>query len=585
MRKLIALALLSFAVSGCMIGPDYRRPTVEAPQNWRVAETDARELANTAWWGQFNDPVLNDLVAVALKENKDLQIAAARVEEFAGRYGFVRADLFPQVGAGAAYSHNRSSERIANAPSSGYDFSVDSYSTTLNASWELDVWGRIRRNTETARAQLLASEEGRRAVILSLVSSVAGSYVNLRDLDRQLEIARDTVKLRKESLGLFTDRFEGGIISELELAQVKSQYEEALATIPQFEKAIVQQENAISVLLGRNPGPIPRGKTIEQLTLPAIPAGLPSDLLERRPDIRRAEQNLIAANAQIGAAKAAYFPAITLTGFFGFASADLSDLFTGPAKVWNFTAPLTAPIFTAGKIAGDVKAAEAVQQQALLGYQQSIQTAFREVDDSLIDQSKTRDQLTSQASQVESLRKYAELARLRYDNGYTSYIEVLDAERSLFNVQLSYYQTKGALYLAMINLYKAMGGGWVANAEQLAAQSGVSAAYTPRPCADEFERFCKDVQPGLGLLIVCLDQHRAELSPACREKVGGALSALDKAKQDCSADIAAYCAGVKPGGGRLIDCLKKQPEKLAPACRSHVQHYAATPLTAPVTGK
>jgi multidrug efflux system outer membrane protein len=414
---------------------------------------------------------------------------------------------------------------------------------------------------------------------------VAGSYVNLRDLDRQLEIAKDTVKTRKESLGLFTDRFEGGIISELELSQVKSQYEEALATIPQFEKAIVQQENAISVLLGRNPGPIPRGKTIEHLTLPAIPAGLPSDLLERRPDIRRAEQNLIAANAQIGAAKAAYFPAITLTGFFGFASADLSDLFTGPAKVWNFTAPLTAPIFTAGKIAGDVKAAEAVQQQALFGYQQSIQTAFREVDDSLIDQNKTSEQLAAQASQVESLQKYAELARLRYDNGYTSYIEVLDAERSLFNVQLSYYQTKGALYLAMINLYKAMGGGWVANAEQLAAQSVVSAADTPRPCADEFERFCKDVQPGLGLLIVCLDQHRSELSPACRDKVGGALSALDKAKQDCSADIAAYCAGVKPGGGRLIDCLKKQPEKLAPACRSHVQHYVAPPAAATTTGK
>jgi len=207
------------------------------------------------------------------------------------------------------------------------------------------------------------------------------------------------------------------------------------------------------------------------------------------------------------------------------------------------------------------------------------------VDDSLIDQNKTREQLASQASQVESLQKYAELARLRYDNGYTSYIEVLDAERSLFNVQLSFCQTKGVLYQALINLYKAMGGGWVAEAETLAAQSGAAAAYAPRPCADEFERFCKDVQSGLGLLIVCLDQHRAELSPACRDKVGGALAKMDKAKQDCSADIAAYCAGVEPGGGRLVDCLKKQPDRLAPACRSHVQHYAAPPAAATATGK
>jgi multidrug efflux system outer membrane protein len=433
-----------------MVGPDYRRPAVEAPPNWRVAEQDAKELANTLWWEQLGDPVLNDLIATAIKENKDLLIAAARIEEFAGRYGFVRADLFPQIGAGAAYSNNRTSERVANAPSSGYDNPADNFSATLNASWEVDIWGRIRRNTEAARAQLVASEEGRRAVILSLVSSVAGSYVNLRDLDRQLEIARDTAKSRKESLELFSLRFEGGIISEMELAQIKSQYEEALAVIPQFEKAITQQENALSGLLGRNPGPIPRGRTIEQLALPAIPAGLPADILERRPDIRQAEQNLIAANARIGVAKAAYYPAISLTGLFGVSSRDLSDLFTGPAKVWNFTAPLSAPIFTAGKIAGDVKAAEAVQQQAVLGYQKAIQTAFREVDDSLVDQNKTREQLATQADQVGSLQKYAELARLRYDNGYTSYIEVLDAERSLFNVQLSYYQTKGSLFLGRL---------------------------------------------------------------------------------------------------------------------------------------
>ena len=297
--------------------------------------------------------------------------------------------------------------------------------------------------------------------MLSLISSVASSYINLRDLDKQLEIANNTVKLREESYKIFKDRFDGGVISELDLSQSKSLYDEALATIPQFEKSIGQQENALSLLLGRNPGPIKRGMTIDQLVLPEVPAGIPSDILTRRPDIRQAEDTLIAANARIGAAKAAYFPSISLTGFFGFASADLTDLFKGSSRIWQYSAPITVPIFTAGKISGQVKAAEAIQKQALITYQQSIQAAFREVDDALIDQNRTREQLKAQAAQLASLEKYYELARLRYDNGYTSYIEVLDAERSLFSVQLSYTQNQKILYQALVNLYKAMGGGWL----------------------------------------------------------------------------------------------------------------------------
>ena len=276
---------------------------------------------------------------------------------------------------------------------------------------------------------------------------------NLRNLDRQLEIAKATAKSRGESYELFKLRFEGGVISVLELSQNKSQYEEALATIPPLEKAIAQQENGLSVLLGRNPGPIVRGKDIDQFVLPAIPAGLPSELLERRPDIRRAEQDLIAANALIGAARAAYFPTISLTGLFGYASPSFSNLFNSQN---------TMPIFTAGAIAGQVQAAEAVQQQALFGYQKAIQEAFREVDDSLINQDRTREQLLAQRRQVEALQQYASTARLRYDNGYTSFIEVLDAERSLFNVQLQYTQTHQVQLQAMINLYLAMGGGWQA---------------------------------------------------------------------------------------------------------------------------
>ncbi|MGZ3595520.1 MAG: efflux transporter outer membrane subunit, partial [Syntrophales bacterium] len=291
---------------------------------------------------------------------------------------------------------------------------------------------------------------------------------------KQLQISKQTTKSREESYKLFKLRFTGGIISELELNQVKSEYEQALATLPVLEKSIAQQENAISVLLGRNPGAIPRGKSLDELTLPSVPEGLPSDLLERRPDIRLAEQNLIAANAQIGVARALYFPTISLTGLFGWASKDLSDLFTGPAKVWSYAGNITVPVFTGGAIAGQVKAAEAVREQSLMVYQQTIQAAFRDVDDSLVDQKRTREQLDALNMQVGSLREYARIARLRYENGYTSYIEVLDAERSLFNAELQYAQTQGFLFQAIANLYKAMGGGWVveADAKTGAAKSG-----------------------------------------------------------------------------------------------------------------
>jgi multidrug efflux system outer membrane protein len=455
MRKPLLVSLVALLVGGCMIGPDYVRPPVDSPAAWRLSEPEVKALANTAWWEQFGDPVLNDLVAEALRENRDLLIATARIDEFAGKYGFVRAGLFPQVGAGYEVSRQR------NVPPGAVDpVTYNSYSAVLSAAWEIDIWGRIRRQTEAANAQLLASEEGRNGVVLSLVGSVAGAYINLRNLDRQLEIAKATAKSRGESYQLFKLRFEGGVISLLELSQNKSQYEEALATIPTLEKAVAQQENGLSVLLGRNPGPIVRGKDIDQLALPAIPAGLPSDLLERRPDIRRAEQDLIAANALIGAARAAYFPTISLTGLFGYASPSLSSLFDGPSKVWQYGAPITMPIFTAGAIAGQVKAAEAVQQQTLFAYQKAIQQAFREVDDSLVSQDRTREQLLAQRRQVEALQQYAAMARLRYDNGYTSFIEVLDAERSLFNVQLQYTQTQQVQLQAMINLYLAMGGGW-----------------------------------------------------------------------------------------------------------------------------
>jgi multidrug efflux system outer membrane protein len=473
MRRLPAL-LAAALLAGCAVGPDYKRPAVDAPGAFRFEIKEAQQVANTTWWEQFNDPVLNHLIGIALAENKDVKIAAARIDQFLGQYASTRSLLFPQLGASLSGQRQRVPE--AQRAFSGNIGSVfESYDASLSLSWEIDIFGLRRRQTEAARANVLASEEGRRATILTLVASVASSYLALRELDRQLEIARETARSRAGSLQVFKDRFEGGTVSQLELAQSQSEYEASLVTIPQIESQIGQAEDALSVLLGRNPGPIAKGVALAAMHLPPVPAGLPSELLERRPDLRQAEQNLVAANALIGAARAQYFPVISLTGVFGSVSSAFSDLFSGPAKAWSYGLGATMPIFTAGGIAGSVETAEAQQREALLRYQQAIQTAFREVSDALITHTKSREQLAFQERQVKTLRTYLELARLRYENGYTSYIEVLDAERNLFNAQVSYSQTQGSVYVSLVNVYKAMGGGWVTQAERLASTAPVPA--------------------------------------------------------------------------------------------------------------
>jgi len=481
MNRLIAVTVALLLSTGCAIGPDYRKPELVSPPAWMVDQKIAQDVANTAWWEQFNDPVLNELIGTALKENRDLRIATARVEEFYGRYGATRADLFPQVGYGGSAGKVQLTEKGPYSLSPGTGSQFSSYQAHFTASWEIDIWGKLRRATEAAKADLAAAEDIRSGVILSLVTSVATVYIDRRALDQQLDIARQTVKLREESVRLFGLRFKGGNISEMELSQVRSEYYVALASIPDLEKRVRQQENLINFLLGRNPGPVSRGKALGEITLPAVPAGLPSDILARRPDIRQAEQQLIAANARIGVAKAQYFPSISLTGLFGSSSTDLGDLFTGPAKTWNFAGNITGPIFNAGRIKGDVKAATALQQQALFVYERAIQNGFREFEDSLIDQDRTRLQLDAQKMQVEALATYARLARLRYENGYTSYIEVLDAERSLFNGQLTYAQTQDVLLLSLVNLYKAMGSGWVVEADKLSRPAPVSQATGTQP--------------------------------------------------------------------------------------------------------
>lgn len=465
--RLIVVALIAISFAACAMGPDYKRPAIDTPKAWRVEENEAADLANTEWWRQFGDPVLDELIEVSLRENYDVRIAAARVEEFVGRYWVGRSGLFPQIFAAGDAGRQRFSERGIGTVPETINNPSDFYQAGFNGSWEIDIWGRLRRLKEAARADLLSSEEGRRSVILTLVTSVANAYVNLRNLDKQLQITENTVNLRQQSYDLFKLRYTGGIISELELSQVKSEYELALSRIPLLQKQIAFQENALSVLLGRNPGPIPRGKTIDELTLPTVPVGLPSDLLERRPDIRQAEQDLVAANARIGAAKALYFPIISLTGLFGWSSTDLSNLFSGPSQAWSWAGSFTAPIFTGGGITGNFMSSQAVQQQALFRYQQAIQNAFREVNDALVDQNRTREQLASQRMQVATLKDYTRIARLRYEEGYTSYIEVLDAERSLFNAELSQTEVQGVLFQALVGLYKAMGGGWINEADKM----------------------------------------------------------------------------------------------------------------------
>ncbi|MDD5319096.1 MAG: efflux transporter outer membrane subunit [Methylococcales bacterium] len=470
MNKLFILAL-SALIAGCFkIGPDYIRPQIDTPRQWRFAESNVRQNAtNLKWWEQLGDPVLNQLVGQAVQGNLDLKIAIANVEQFMGQYGSTRANLFPQIFGTGNYAHDQPSSGGGDVLNSGANNDeVDFARLGVTMNWELDVWGQLRRANEAARADLLRQEAIKRAVILTLVSQVAQTYITLRELDKNLKITKNIVKSLEEEMRIAKIRFDGGYSSKLELQQVNSEYQRRRAFIPLYEQQIAQTENALSVLLGRNPGTIPRGLSFDELRLPAVPAGLPSDLLAQRPDIQQAEQELIAANARIGVARAQYFPKISLTGDVGQISTQVATLFVPGANFWSVGSALLTPIFTAGKIAGQVQSAEAVQKAAVANYQRSILSGFREFENALVSSNKTKVQKERQSERVAAVQSYFNLSRIRYDGGYTDYLTVLDSIRQLFDAQIDLIQAQSANLTAMIGLYRAIGGGWIVEEEKAA---------------------------------------------------------------------------------------------------------------------
>lgn len=464
MNKLPILTL-ALSLSGCfVVGPDYEKPQLETPQQWRFAAEDAHDTANLPWWRQLQDPVLNNLVEQALRNNLDLKIAIANVEQFMGVYGATRANLFPQIFGQGGYQRQQTSAAALGLAGKTQDTDFAQLGATM--VWELDVWGQLRRAKEAAGADLLAQQSARDAVVLTLVSSVAQTYITLRSLDSSLAITRSTVDSLVEENRIAKARFEAGYASEIEVSQSDSELERRRALIPVYEQQIAQAEHALSLLLGQAPGAIVRGLTLEELTPPAVPAGLPSEQLQRRPDIQQAEQQLMAATARIGVARGEYFPKVTLTGDLGQASVELASLFTPGANFWTIGGRLLGPIITAGRVAGQVQAAEGAQQAALANYQKSILSAFREFEDGLIASKKSNERQVSQAQRVEALKNYLRLSRTRYDEGYTSYLEVLDALRQYYEGQIEWVQARSDTFVALIQLYRAMGGGWIVAAEQ-----------------------------------------------------------------------------------------------------------------------
>jgi multidrug efflux system outer membrane protein len=464
-RSLLFLAVFSTA---CTVGPNYHRPAIQVPETFRAPEPlspeKAASLAELKWFQVFQDEKLQDLIRTALTQNYDLRSAVANVEAARANLGITRSNQLPNVNASGNLELTRLSRDgslplpATFVPSQNRNWGEASLGLL---SFEVDIWGRLRRATEAARANLLSAEENRKAVVTTLVADVATDYFTLRELDEEMDISRRTLSSRRESLDLIESRQGGGVATLLDRRQGEQLVYTASETIPALQQQIEQTENQISLLLARNPGAIERGRGLTEQTLPPeVPTGLPSALLERRPDIRAAEQNLIAANANIGVARAAYFPQISLSGFLGGQSTQLASLFNGPHSAWGFVPQISQPIFTAGRLKSTVRLAEAQQQGALIAYEKTIQTAFTEVSDALIAHQRVTESRIEQEALVEALRDRTRLAYLRYQGGVDTLLNALDADRDLFQAQLTLSQIQLNELLSVVDLYKSLGGGW-----------------------------------------------------------------------------------------------------------------------------
>jgi multidrug efflux system outer membrane protein len=455
---LVAGALLG----GCAIGPNYKRPPVAEPQVFRGQSTaEAASLADLPWWEVFQDTILKNLIQEALRRNYDVRIAAARVQEARANFVVARSDLYPSLDYGAGVARSNVKPGAMGLPGGQAPTTSNFYYGTLSASWELDIWGRIRRSNEAARATLLATEDARRGVWLTLVSDLAQAYFELLALDVRLEIARNSTDAYQRTYNLFQDRFQFGIASKLETSRAEGALGEAQATIPALESEIVAKENQIGILLGKSPAPVPRGTPMyAQAVVPTVPAGLPSTLLERRPDLRQAEERLVAANARIGVAKAEFFPKLSLTALFGTASPEVSALTGGSATIWAVAGMLGGPLFNAGRTLGNYRASIAQWEQAKLQYEQAVLTALREVSDALTALGKLSEAEAGQDRAVKALEQAVGHATDRYRYGLASYFEVLEAQQQLFPAQRTLAQLRRDRLLAHVQLYKALGGGW-----------------------------------------------------------------------------------------------------------------------------